>query len=113
MSRRSHDTWGAARVLHAPRINPRPLPDIRSPLMTPHTKIPTSQPLATPRPSTTRHQHRGCTDEPGYSSSLEYSAAPRPRPRPTSQVVRTPLEPGPPLRGILKTGEGVDPKSNE
>ena len=73
-----------------------------------------SPPVATPRPPTTRHRRissYGSTDEPGYSSSLETSAPLRPRP--TSQVVRTPLAPVPPLRGILKTGEELIPKANE
>jgi hypothetical protein len=73
-----------------------------------------SPPLATPRPPTTRHRRSstyGSTNEPGYSSSLETSTPPRPRP--TSQVVRAPLAPAPPLRGILKTGGGADPKTNE
>lgn len=64
-----------------------------------------SPPQATPRPPTTRHRRSstyGFAGEPGYSSSLETSASLRPRP--TSQVVRTPLAPAPPLRGILKTG---------
>jgi len=40
-------------------------------------------------------------------SPLESSAALRPRP---SQVVRTPLAPATPLKGILKTGGGAHPK---
>jgi len=68
----------------------------------PSIPITISPPTATPRPPTTRHRRYGSTDEPGYSSSLETSAPLRPRP--TSQVMRTPLAPAPPLRGILKTG---------
>ena len=103
MPSRTHTTWGASPTPRAPRIAPRPLPDIRSPLMKPSIPI-KSPPLATPRPPTTQHRRYGSTDEPGYSSSLETSVPPRPRPRPTSQVVRTSLAPAPPLRGILKTG---------
>src|SRR6267154_4759190 len=111
MPRRIHDTLRASppHTPLAPRIAPRPLPDIRSPLMKPKIPITTSPPPATPRPPMTRHRRAstyGSIDEPGYTSSLETSAPLRPRP--TSQLVRTPLTPAPPLRGILKTGGGVD-----
>jgi len=80
--------------------------------MRPPIPIAISPPPVAPRPSTnprqpTTHRHRphGSTDEPGYSSSLESSSSAARRPRPTSQVVRTPLAPmAAPLKGILKTG---------
>jgi hypothetical protein len=81
--------------------------------MKPTIPITKSPPLATPRPPTTRHRRSstyGSTDEPGYSSSLETSAPLRPRP--ASQVVRMPLAPTQPLKGILKTGGGADPKTS-
>jgi hypothetical protein len=63
-----------------------------------------SPPLTASRPSTThRHRRQESADEPGYASAMEPSAARRPRP--SSQVVRTPLAPATPLKGILKTGE--------
>ncbi|KAI0290920.1 hypothetical protein BC826DRAFT_520026 [Russula brevipes] len=115
MFRRRPDVRGAIPVTHAPRINPCPLPDIKSPQVPPPIQFATSPPSAThrpsaaPRPSAThrpstthRPRHHGVIDEPGYSSSLETSATPRLRR--TSQIARTPLVPTPPLKGILKTG---------
>ena len=67
-----------------------------------------SPPLTAFRPSMThRHGRQVSADEPGYASAMESSAVLRPRS--SSQVVRTPLASVPPLKGILKTGEG-DPK---
>jgi len=111
MPRRSYDTWGPVPVAlpPAPRINPRPLPDIKSPLMVPPLPMALPPPLTAPRPSTShRRRRQESADEPGYTSALESSAALRPRPPP--QVVRTPLTPAAPLKGILKTGEGADPR---
>ena len=54
---------------------------------------------------THRHRRQASADEPGYASAMESSAALRPRP--SSQVMRTPLAPAPPLKGILKTGEST------
>ena len=69
-----------------------------------------SPPLTASMPSTThRHRRQESADEPGYASAMESSAARRPRP--SSQVVRTSLAPATPLKGILKTGEGADPRS--
>ena len=87
------------RVLDPPRINPCPLPDIRTPL-----PAALSPPLTASRSwATHRHRRQEFTDEPGYASAMESSAALRPRP--SFQVVRTSLAPAPPLKGILKTGE--------
>ncbi len=91
----------------APRLNPRPLPDIGNLLTASPIPIPRSQPLATPKPSTsTSHHRRHRTDESGYSSSVEPSAPQRTRP--TSQAVRSSLAPPPPpLKGILKSGKST------
>src|SRR6267142_2105570 len=116
----THNPWGRTSTPRAPRINPCPLPEVRSPLRIPPIPIAISSPppatsmsSTIPRPSTThRRRHHGSTDEPGYSSSLEPSSA-APRPRPSSHVVRTPLAPAPPLKGILKTGEGNRPEDHD
>jgi len=77
--------------------------------MVPPLSMALSPPQTAPRPSTVhRHRRQESADESGYTSALEPSA--RPRPRPPSQAVRTPLAPAQPLKGILKTGEGADPK---
>jgi hypothetical protein len=55
------------------------------------------------------HQRRVSADEPSYASAMEPSTARRPRA--SSQVVRTPLAPATPLKGILKTGEGANRRS--
>lgn len=109
--RRNHETWGPVSVAlpPAPRINPRPLPNVKSPLMVPPLPMASPPPLTAPKPSTShRYRRQESADEAGYTSALESSASHRPRPPP--QVVRTPLAPAPPLKGILKTGEGADPK---
>jgi hypothetical protein len=104
MLRIRHDSR-ATPAPSAPRLNPCPLPDIGT-MPTPTAK---SAPPVTPRPSAShRHRRLGSIDESGYSSSLESTL---PRGRPSSQAVRTPLVPSPPLKGILKTGMGVDPKT--
>ena len=67
-------------------------------------------PQTTPKTQTIlRRQPRGSADEGGYSSALEPSVTSRPRP--TSQAVRTSLVSAPPLKGILKSGEGTDLKA--
>ena len=69
-----------------------------------------SPPLRAFRPPMThRHGRQVSADEPGYASAMESSAVLRPRS--SSQVVRTPLASVPPLKGILKTGEGADRRS--
>ena len=99
----SQNALRAVRAAPAPRVNPLPLPDIRSPF-----PAALSPPLTTSRPSTIHHhQFQESTDEPGYASAAESSAARRLWP--SSQVVRTPLAPTTPLKGILKRGEGADP----
>ena len=107
----SKNALRAVRAAPAPRINPLPLPDIRSPWMVPPLPAGLSPPLTAFRPSITHrddgHRRQVSADEPGYASAMESSAALRPRS--SSQVVRTPLASVPPLKGILKTGEG-DPK---
>jgi len=80
--------------------------------MVPPLQMAISPPQTASRPSTThRHRRQESADEAGYTSALEPSAVRRPRH--PSQGVRTSLVPALPLKGILKTGEGADPKIHD
>ena len=107
MLKRRHEPRGAP-TPPAPRINPCPLPDIGSLLAASSIPISRSQPIPTPKPSTSSsHHRRHRTDESGYSSSMESSSSLQ-HTRRISQSVRSSLAPPPPpLKGILKTGMSV------